>query len=216
MWRDDLEVAFAKALACRGTVMLSAGPYEDGHEWVAVFAAVDGSLQVNCGEPRRRWPWWRRPEGWRRLEELGFTPAVNALQRPVDDVADGVEAAERALLEGHAVPADTRLQLVLVHPGFDPSQPPPAPDAPIDAHIEVALRTLVGARRGKARFDFGRPSLPWAWADVVGDELELERADREDAWRVPLEAGAQREAARELAVGMEPPLFVALMGLEGD
>ena len=46
-----------------------------------------------------------------------------------------------------------------------------------------------------------------------GDELELERhegADQEP-WRVPLDAAAQREAARQLTAGAAPPLFISLI-----
>ena len=213
-WRTELEAAVEDALACRGTVMLRVVSAAK-RQWVAAVAAVDGSLEVRCGEPHR--PWWtrRKPLGEHRLEAMGFVPVVHAWARWVEEDVRGparraAEYMSSALLHGLEVQPEARLERVLVQPGFVPWQPPPPADAPPAAHVEAALVTLVRAGRGNARFDFGRPSRPRAWADVVGDSLALE-IEGGDEWTVPLELGPLREVAGRLAGNEDGPLFISLV-----
>jgi hypothetical protein len=211
-WRGELEDAFDRALACRGTVMLGIRGDQD-RRWVAICSAVDGSLEIRCGEPAPGWRRWRRPEAWGRLLALGFARRIDAFVCPADDVGSGVELLVRALRDGHEADPEAPLEQVLVHPGFVAWQPPPPAKAPPAAHVETALVTLVRARQGTAHFETGLPGKPWAWADVIGEELELERDDRDKPWRVPLDVAAQREVARELVAGAGTPLFISLIGV---
>jgi hypothetical protein len=223
---DLLADAVVRALDVRGTVMF--GVPRDPSLWCAVFAAVDGSLELRVGEPKRGWRSWRPTDGETWLRDRGFVHGLDAWSLPVPHGSGPRMCAETmwaALEHGLGVRRDTVLNEVLVHPGVIGEVPPPPPDAPHRDHIRAALRSLALRRHGKFDISGGRPAKTWGFVFVDGEELELSPEplvmDPEYPydWRVPLsEPDAVAAADRMVAViydeiGRDPhaPLFIAFM-----
>jgi hypothetical protein len=182
---------------------------ERGSVWAAVVAAVDGSLEVRVAAPGRLAMRRRR-----RLRELGFAPVFDAWHAPLDATTPDEEAAR---LLGAV--AEDGAERVYEHAGvLDDDRPPP--DAPPEAHIAAALRTLVDGRRRGVSLGAGRPEHPWGYVWPVDGELLVQRdtpgrpGRGDDEWREPLTAAGCDAVAAELvrrAEGARSPLFLQLL-----
>ncbi len=221
---DLLHAAVEEARRVRGTVMLVVEG--QAQLWCAACGAVDGSVQLRIGEPRRGWKRWRRSDGEVWLEEHGFIHIIDAWTLPVSSATGDWACAgllADALSNALGVGRDVQLQRELVHPGALVHEL--APDgAPHEEHIAAALRSLVIAG-GNARASFDGGQDLWAWAWVIDDHLLIEyeapRDEREeDTWKVPLTREDAESAAHELVRRIQAerpdaadqPLLIGLMG----
>jgi hypothetical protein len=210
--------AVADARRLRGGVVLEPS---DGRCWCAAVAAVDGSLELRVSPPRRRF-WQGETDAQRWLRDHGFVFAVDAWHRPLAASTADEEAASllgEALAAAHGAEAELR---TFEHRGVHDDDRPPA-DAPHEAHVAAALRTLIAGLQRGVHVGGGHPEVHWASVWPVDGELLIERDEPRrpgagsDVWREPLtEAGGER-AARELLrrVSRErrdtEPLFIHLL-----
>jgi len=179
-----------------------------GSPWCAACAAVDGSVELRVGEPRRGLLGRRDPEGEAWLRDHGFVAALDAWVLPVPAETSDAQCAatlEAALAGGHGVEPGTRLEHVLTHPGLLEGIDPPPPDARLEQHLAAAFHGLVRAGDGRYTIGSGRPESLRAWVWVVDGELLVERevpgveASPGESWREPLTPAGADAAAAELA-----------------
>lgn len=176
--------------------------------WCAACAAVDGSVELRVGEPRRRGLLRRRDadgEAW--LREHGFTTIPDARARPEPVLGDHACADTLAAALEHGLGADPAAPLrhVLTQPGIIEGSDPPPADAPLEAHLAAALRGLARAGRGRFHVDSGRPAELRAVVWALDGELIVERevpgvaGSPGESWREPLTPEGAAAAADELA-----------------
>jgi hypothetical protein len=206
-----------RAIALRGTVMVTVRG--DDRRWCAICVAVDGTIELRVGEPRRGETW---------LRDHGFFHIIDAWAAPAPRGATPWLCAEllaSALREGLGAPDGAELVEALVHPGLIGDSEAPAPTAPHVEHLRYALRALAERGRGKVGIDGGSPTSAWAMVFAEDGELTMSpepiEIDLEYPWdwTVSLhDADTNREAEKLAAVlhdeiGRSPhdPLFISFM-----
>ena len=187
--------------------MLAVEAHEE--QWCAACAAVDGSLELRVGEPRRRGLLRRRdPGGEAWLRDHGFVAILDAWAQPIPGATSDDQCAatlEAALEGGLGAEPGTRLEHVLTHPGLLDGVDAPPPDAPLEQHLAAAFHGLVRAGDGRYNIDSGRPGVLRAWVWVDRGELLVEREvpgvkeSPGESWREPLTPAGAEAAASELA-----------------
>ena len=154
----------------------------------------------------------------------GFAHVFDAWHAPLDASVPDEDAARllsEALEAAHGVSAGRR---TFESRGVLDDDRPPA-DAPPEAHVAAALRTLIDGRRRGVSIGGGRPEKPWAYVWPVDGELLVERDTPgragygDDEWRAPLTNFGCETAANELVRRMRgdrsdvdsAPLFIQLL-----
>jgi hypothetical protein len=224
--RDALEEAVRDALARRGTVMLQAAGRR--RLWVAVHVSVEGEVQIGTPPPTRTRFRFADHDAEAALRKLGFVFVFDTWEAPIGAgasvAAQAAELMETVLVDVHGAEREAGVERVLQQHGTVQGAATVAPDAPHDAHLRAAVAALLTARRGRARFDAGRPARARAWAFTGDDALRIEDIEPKDGFvvKLPLEAGVEQQAAELLGsvldrAGRRPgdPLYVALMDVEG-